>query len=313
VPGPDPTPLWPHCGLVRTRPLLQASSPPMNIRKAVITAAGSRQRTLPLQSLVDRDGQSKTALAILLGEAVSAGIEEVGMVVHPGDESAFRNAAGEHAGCLRFISQPEPRGYGHAVSLAGTFTGQEAFLLMVGDHIYVSSQGQSCARQLVEVARSEKCAVSAVQATHESKLPLYGAIGGRRVHGRQSLYEVHQVLEKPSPTEAEQHLMVPGLRSGRYLCFFGMHVLTPLVMRLLEEQVAGEKRRSDPIPLSPTLDRLSQRERYLGFEADGRRYDLGQTYGLLTAQLALGLAGADRDEILTQLVDLLARGQQGLG
>ena len=39
----------------------------------------------------------------------------------------------------------------------------------------------------------------------------------------------------------------------------------------------------------------------------GRRYDIGVKYGLLTAQLALALAGQDRDEVLTGLVELLAR------
>ena len=33
----------------------------MEIRKAVVTAAGKSQRTLPLQTLVDRDGGSKAA------------------------------------------------------------------------------------------------------------------------------------------------------------------------------------------------------------------------------------------------------------
>ena len=43
------------------------------------------------------------------------------------------------------------------------------------------------------------------------------------------------MIEKPTPTEAEQRLIVPGLRAGHYLCFFGMHVLTPAVMELLGE------------------------------------------------------------------------------
>ena len=51
---------------------------------------------------------------------------------------------------------------------------------------------------------------------------------------------------------------------------------------------------------------LASRERYLAFEAEGSRYDIGARYGLLTAQLALGLSGKDRDEILGGLVDLLA-------
>ncbi len=35
----------------------------MKIRKAVITAAGRQQRTLPLQTLTDRDGQDKSVLS----------------------------------------------------------------------------------------------------------------------------------------------------------------------------------------------------------------------------------------------------------
>src|SRR5207302_9245015 len=94
------------------------------------------------------------------------------------------------------------------------------------------------AQQLVEVAAAENCAVSAVQATHESKLPYYGAVGGRLVTGRKGLYETADVIEKPTPTEAEQRLIVRGLRAGPHLCFFCMHVLTPAVMELLAEQVA---------------------------------------------------------------------------
>ena len=52
---------------------------------------------------------------------------------------------------------------------------------------------------------------------------------------------------------------------------------------------------------------LAGRERYLALEIVGRRYNLGLTYGLLTAQLTLGLAGKDRGEILALMVELLAR------
>src|SRR5439155_9904910 len=106
--------------------------------------------------------------------------------------------------------------------------------------------------------------VSAVQATHESKLPYYGTVGGRLVPARKGLYEVSEVLEKPTPTEAEQRLIVPGLRAGHYLCFFGMHVLTPAVMDLLEEEVAREGNTS--LHLTPALARLAKRERYLACE-----------------------------------------------
>lgn len=151
--------------------------------------------------------------------------------------------------------------------------------------------------------RAESCAVSAVQATHESKLPFYGAVGGRLVPGRQRLYQIESVLEKPTPTEAEQKSIVPGLRAGRYLCFFGMHVLTPAVMNRLSE-MAGSARNG--VALTAALNDLAGKERYLALELQGRRYDIGLKYGLLTAQLALAFEGKDRGEVLANLVEMLA-------
>lgn len=275
----------------------------MEIKKAIITAAGKTQRTLPLQTLVDRDGAQKTALAIIIEEILKAGVDEIGIVVCPGDQTAYRAAAGAHANRIQFFEQAEPRGYGHAVHCAKEFSSGQPFLLLVGDHLYVSRDVKSCAQQLVEVARAESCSVSAVQATPESKLPFYGTVGGRLVAGRQRLYQIENVLEKPTPTEAEQKLIVPGLRAGRYLCFFGMHVLTPMVMELLSELLASSR---NGIQLTAALARLAGKERYLALELQGRRYDIGVKYGLLTAQLALALDGQDRDEVLSNLVELLA-------
>jgi len=277
----------------------------VDIKKAVITAAGKSQRTLPLQTLVDRDGNTKTALRILVEEILAAGVEELCVVVHPGDQEAYKAASGGHSSRLRFVEQATPLGYGHAVHCAREFTAGQPFLLLVGDHLYVSGGPKRCAQQLVEMATAENCAVSAVQATHESKLPYYGVAGGQVVAGRKGLYEIGQVLEKPTPTEAEQRLIVPGLRAGHYLCFFGMHVLTPAVMDLLAEAVEATSGR--PVTLTAALARLAGKERYLACELQGRRYDIGVKYGLFTAQLALALDGRDKDEVLSGLVELLAR------
>jgi UTP--glucose-1-phosphate uridylyltransferase len=278
----------------------------MKIRKAVITAAGRNQRNLPLQTLVDRDGQSKPALAILLEEVLHAGIEEIGLVINPPDQGAFAAAAGPHANRVQFIEQRTALGYGHAVACARQFAGNEAFLLLVGDHLYVSKNKNSCARQLLDIASAEACAVSAVQATHESKLPYYGVVGARRLPGRTGLYQVDRVSEKPTPTVAEQKLIVPGLRAGHYLCFFGMHVLTPGVMDILQQLVdkAGD---AGGVHLADALAKMAESERYLACELQGRRYDIGVQYGLLTAQLALALHSKDRDEVLTLLLELLAQ------
>ena len=117
----------------------------MEIKKAIITAAGKGQRTLPLQTLVDRDGVTKTALRILIEEILAAGIEEICVVVSPGDQAAYAAAAGGQGKRLQFVEQTASLGYGHAVFCASEFAGTSAFLLLVGDHLYVSG-GRSAPR-----------------------------------------------------------------------------------------------------------------------------------------------------------------------
>ncbi len=269
----------------------------MRIKKAVITAAGQGQRALPLQTLIDRDGQEKSVLCILIEQALAANVEEICVVVWPGDEARYADAAGRYASGLRFVPQPEPLGYGNAILCAREFTGADPFLHMVGDHLYVSAGSEPSTHRLVALAEAAQCSVSGVQPTRESLLPHFGTVAGRRVSGRSDLYRIDTVIEKPTPTEAEQRLMVPGIRAGYYLCFFGIHVLTPAVMELLQKGA---------LTLSAALADLARHEQYLALEDEGRRYDLGAAYGLLVAQLALALNGQDRAQVLSQILELLA-------
>jgi UTP--glucose-1-phosphate uridylyltransferase len=276
----------------------------MKISKAVITAAGKGQRNLPLQTLIDRDGQQKSVLSIIVEEVVRAGIKDICIVIHPDDKDAFRSVAGEHSRHLTFVNQEEPLGYGHAIWCAKDFTKSEPFLHLIGDHLYVSRIDKGCAQRVVEAAEAEACTISAVQATREGLLPNYGTVGGKRVHGRSDLYSIEDVIEKPTPTEAEQRLIVPGLRAGYYLCFFGIHALTSAVMELLDSELknAADKKQ---ITLSTALQELTRREKYLAIEMNDYRYNVGVKYGLLNAQLALALSGEDRDEVIAMLMETL--------
>lgn len=275
----------------------------MLVRKAIITAAARSQRELPLQTLVDEEGNKRTLLSILIEQALAAGADRIGIVVLPGDEATYALAAGAHASSVHFIPQHEPRGYGHALYCGREFSKGDPFLHMVGDHLYVSSGSRPSAQRLVELAQAERCSVSGVQATREGLLSRFGTVGGRRL-AQGDLYRVETVIEKPTPTEAERKLLVAGIRAGYYLCFFGIHVFTPTVMDIL-----GRKLREDtgrPVTLVDALAELARQEQYLAAEDDGRRYDLGERYGLLVAQMALALNGRDRAEVLSQLVELLA-------
>ena len=302
--------------------VLASFSHPMHVRKAVITAAAPKQNRLPLQQLVDRQGDEKSALQLVTDEFFAAGIEEICVVVRPGDQDAYAAAAGGSGGSIQFAVQPEPRGYADAIVSAAEFVGDDAFLHSVGDHVYLSTTDQTCAEQLVAIAADRDCCVSAVQATRETNLSQFGIVSGPHLPREDRLYEVQTVIEKPTPTLAEQDLVTPGLRSGYYLGFFGMHVLTAEVMALLREGTDERASRSSKpkdapespdapelrggATLSDALARLPGRSQYLAAELCGTRYNLGIKYGLLKAQLAIGLAGDDRDQILSDMVEMLA-------
>lgn len=283
----------------------------MNIRKAVITAAGRNQKHLPLQTFVDGHGRNRKVLGLLVDEIVSAGLQDVGVVIQPGMESLYREAVEELPADVTFIEQREPSGYGRAVLCARDFTRDEPFLLMVSDHAYVSDspEGESCACQLIRLAEEEDCVVSGVQATHEGRLRHFGAVGGTLFDAERELYDVTSVLEKPTPTQAEQVLMTPGIRHGYYLCFFGMHVLRSSVLETLRRREA-ESTDGVPFDLSGALQEAADRGRYLAQVIRGRRYNLDSMHGLLMGQLAVSLSGRYRDEVLTGITDLLAAGAE---
>jgi UTP--glucose-1-phosphate uridylyltransferase len=274
----------------------------MRVKNAVITAAGANQRHLALQSLVDRDGTTRTVLAILVQEVLSAGIDRICVVVTPGDEVRYAQAVPGTDGLLRFITQPEPRGYADAVWRARDFIGDEPFLHLVGDHIYADRSGSSCASRLVQFAEEQASSVAAVRATHESAMHSFGVIGGHPVSGQPGVFRITSVIEKPTPTVAEQKLHMSSLRLGYYLAFFGMHVLMPEIFKVLEKVVERQSGAS----LSAALALLAEQSQYLGMQVNAGRYDLGTRYGLLNAQLALALSSNDRDEILSMIVGIVA-------
>ena len=271
----------------------------MRVSKALITAASPSQRSIPLQNLVAQDRSSKPALAFLCEEIAAAGIEEIACVVHPGDEERYADILAPYNNRIRFIPQTNflnVGGYAAAILSGRDFLAGEPFLHLVGDHLYINRPGGNCTRALLDLAQAEECSVSLVQPGRETQLAYFGCAGGRRVTGKPGVYRVENVIEKPTPTEAEQKLLVPGLRAGHYLCFFGMHVLTPGILPALEHSAN----------LSAALAELSRHEQYLALECNERRFDIGSRYGLMYAQMALALSGRDRDEVLVHMLEMFA-------
>lgn len=278
--------------------------------------------------VIDIDGLHKPVIQIIAEEAFASGIEELCIVCAPGDGERYLSAfaslrdnllksfksvdwAKQQAEKvddllqrLQFAEQQEPLGYGHAVYCAREFVNNEPFLLLLGDYLYVSDMLQKrCAAQLVELATQESCSVSAVNPTIEHQIGRYGTLTGKQVANKTGVYQIDKIIEKPSLSIAELELQTPGLRVGYYLCFFGMHVFTPTIFDLLQKQV---EQNSQNIMLTPALQELATQEKYLALEVKGNRYDLSRKHGLLSAQIALGLAGEAHSETLTTLVEMLA-------
>ncbi len=310
------------------------------MRKAVITAAGRGTRQYPASSavqkemfpLVDRDGLTKPVIQIIGEEAIDSGIEEICIVTKPGEEPAYREyfrrlddqmlksfggrdwarleseklqAFGER---LHFAEQASPEGFGHAVFQARSFVDDDPFLLLLGDHVYISGVKDRCARQLIRAYEQyQPQAVTGVQATFERQLHLFGTIRGGEINVNEGIYRAERIVEKPSIEMAREHLTTPGLPAGNYLAHFGMHVFGPRIFDSLEYLIQNDLREKGEIQLTAAQEHLRQHvDLYACLVTLGQRYDTGIPYGLMETQLALALNGVHRTEICEAIARILA-------
>ncbi|MEZ4613282.1 MAG: UTP--glucose-1-phosphate uridylyltransferase [Caldilineaceae bacterium] len=254
----------------------------MHITKAVITAAGRNQRTLPLQTLIDRDGREKSVLAILIEEVQQAGIDDICVVVQPGDEEPYAAVAGRHAARLHFIHQTAPLGYGHAIYSAAPFVSDDPSCTWWATTSV--SRVRGCAQQQWRSAAE-------VRGLGRALADLAALLRGhRRAPGGRATGPVRE-WRRSSKTDARRgRTAAHRLRSARRAlpCFFGMHVLTPSVMTLL----ASRSRPPAPKPSRRACWPMRWQD-CPGASAStwpwssAARYDVGVKYGLLSTQLAL--------------------------
>jgi UTP--glucose-1-phosphate uridylyltransferase len=280
----------------------------VTFRKAIIPVAGTLHRALPLQHITTGDGRTRHAIALQIEDLLGAGVEHVGLVTGPGQALFFQELVSQYGQSIVLLEQREQRGFGHAVLCAESWIAGEPFLVQVCDHMFITYAEASCPRQLIDVARREGCSVSGVQVTSESQLQYFGVIGGRRLPGDQRLCQIETVIEKPTPTVAEEKSVVPGLRQGTYLAFFGVHALLPSIfdhLRSCQARLA----QGESLGLTEALASLLSRERYLALEVRGHRIDLEGPFGFLRAQLALALQGRRREEVLRLVLEEVAQSQ----
>jgi len=280
-------------------------TPGHRIRKALIPAAGVGTRLFPASKamkkeffpIVDRDGKAKPVIMALVEEALSSGIEEVGIVIQEKDRQLFEEffampppidhynkLSKEHqAECrylqelshrITFIPQDLQDGFGHAVYCAREWIDGEPFLLMLGDHLYASDNEITCTQQLIDAYETEGKSVVGLRKTPADEVSSYGCVGGVWKDVKDVL-SVTEFYEKPDLDYAKRYLQVEGFTDDMFLTVFGIYILTSDVFNYLEEHISHNYREGGEFQLTSCLDRLRQEEGVSGYLVQGKRFDIG--------------------------------------
>jgi UTP--glucose-1-phosphate uridylyltransferase len=282
----------------------------MDVRKAVIPAAGLGTRFLPITKSVPKELLpilDRPMLQYVVEEAAEAGIEEVIIVTARGKESIAayfqpqplleRHLAEtgppdllekvRHASTLAdvsFVIQEQPLGLGHAVLTAKDAVGDEPFVVILPDDIIAHTPG--ALTQMIRVSNEFNAGVIAVEPTPWEMVHNYGVVDATPKAER--VHEIHRLVEKPPREEAPSNLTVVG----RY-------ILPPEIFECLERTPPGAK---NEIQLTDGMALLMETHELYAYEFMGTRYDGGTPLGLLRASLEYGLAQEDTREAIKAII-----------
>lgn len=278
----------------------------MEVRKAVITAAGLGTRFLPatkaqpkeMLPLVDRP-----LIQYAVEEAAASGIEQIVIVTRlskRGVEDHFKRSfeleyalkqRGElgllaevrrisELADICYVRQTRQLGLGHAILMAKDFVGDEPFAILLPDDIIEAEV--PAMRQMMEVYHRYKGSVVAVERVAKENLGSYGIIKPKQIDER--VYQVLSLVEKPEPEQAPSNLGIVG----RY-------ILTPEIFSVLQRTPLGK---GGEIQLTDALQLLLQQQAVYACEFEGRRHDAGTPLGFMKASVELALRRPDIGEAL---------------
>lgn len=301
------------------------------IQKAVIPIAGYGTRLFPatkavpkaLFPIIAQDGLAKPIIQLIIEEALTAGVEEVCLVAQPHQvepitdyftgnvPDAIRekpelavqadrlNEIGER---LQFAIQTEPQGFGHAIYCAKDFAAGEPVMILLGDHLYISETDVSCAKQLVDVYAQVGKSVTSLDVCDESELSVNGIVQGNSMPENPSIFKLARIAEKPTVDYAREHMRVEGIwnaqETHRYLCHFGIDLLTPLLFDILDYNYRNKILTHGEIQLRDAMAEMVRQEGMYGYRVAGKRYDTGNPQELLKTTYAFGLHGPYHNTII---------------
>ncbi len=269
----------------------------MKVKKAVIPAAGFGTRMLPITSMVPKELLpvcGRPVIEHVVKEAAEAGIEEVILVISKGKEAVadyFRVNEKLKARLIKdnktdaleeleriwslvkitVVYQNEQNGLGHAVLAAKATVGNEPFAVLLGDSIINTNECESFTGQLIAAFDKYGRSVVGVQEVEKCLISRYGIFEGNAFDD--TMFNGNRLIEKPTEQETESNL-----------AFCARYVFKPEIFQYLEETELG---RNNEIQLTDAMQKLLVADGLLGAKLEGERYDIGDTKGLLFANLCL--------------------------
>jgi UTP--glucose-1-phosphate uridylyltransferase len=282
----------------------------VTVKKVVIPAAGMGTRFLPATKAIPKEMLplvDKPVIQEVVEEAVRSGISEIVLVTGMGkgaiedhfdistDLEGFLASKGQEEllKMVREVSrmvdiisvrQKEPRGLGHAVHCAKAAVGDEPFAVMLGDDV-VDSQ-VPCLAQLLKVFAKYKSTVVALELVSDSDVDKYGIVEGEEVEP--GIVKIKNLIEKPPIEEAPSNMAV-----------IGRYILTPRIFSAIEG-LAPDGR--GEIQLTNALQDIANSSEVYGVVFEGTRYDAGNRFGFLVANIVYALKD---DELGPQLREYL--------
>jgi len=273
----------------------------MQVRKAVIPAAGWGMRFLPITRAYPKELLpiiTKPLIQLAVEEAVASGIDEIIIVVaerHPAIQGYFRPAMDlcvmleqkgashlaeemrriEKLARISYVTQSERLGLGHTVLTAKKSVGEEPFAVILPDDVVDATKPVLV--QMLEIFTDYGCSVLGVECIKTSDIQRYGVIRHEMINPR--VYKVLSLVEKPAPDLAPSQLGIVG----RY-------ILTPQIFEAIAATSSG---RCGEIQLTDALTILLSNQQIYALEFCGQRFDTGSPLGWLEAQVAFGLKHPD--------------------
>lgn len=271
------------------------------VRKAVIPAAGLGTRFLPATKAQPKEMLplvDTPAIQYVVEEAVRSGIRDILIITGRGKRSLEdhfdRSFELEHyldqAGKLEelaqvrqiadmadihYLRQGEPKGLGHAVSVARQHVGGEPFVVLLGDDIMDPSAGVLDG-MLAAFGRHGRSVV-ALKEVDPAEISSYGCARAEPVDTH--LVRIQGLVEKPPAAEAPSNLAV----MGRY-------IFTPAIFDALERVRPG---RGGEIQLTDGIELLLEEQAVYGYTFERGRYDTGNKLDYLRATVELALRRPD--------------------